>query len=286
MSLVAAALRHWPYEPFAFAGVVTAGVFYVAGLRILWKRAGVGRGIERWRAAAFGAGMLTLAFALLSPLAWLSGLLFSAHMTQHELFMLVAAPLLVLGRPGVAWIWALPPKERDRTSDIIHALAPLRRIVTNPVIVFAAFGSVMWIVHVPAIFNAGLADSLVHALQHSLMLATALLFWSALIEGRYGVLGYGASVVFVFATALHTGLLGAGLAFSMRPWYAQYVATAATIGVDPLADQQIAGALMWIPASVFFIVVGLALFAAWIGASERRAKLSRLSRTSAPGTRG
>jgi cytochrome c oxidase assembly factor CtaG len=130
----------------------------------------------------------------------------------------------------------------------------------------------------PALFNWALANPWVHAGQHASMLVTAVLFWWAVVHGRYGRLSYGVSVAFVFLTAVHTSVLGAGLTVSPQVWYRPYVHEAAAWGLDPLADQQLAGLLMWIPSGVVFIVFGLGLFAAWLGASERRAlRSSRLS---------
>src|SRR5206468_5225942 len=63
---------------------------------------------KRWQIACFTAGWLTLVIALVSPVDVLGGILFSAHMVQHELLMIVAAPLVVLGRPLVVMLWALP----------------------------------------------------------------------------------------------------------------------------------------------------------------------------------
>lgn len=248
---------------------------YVWGVRAFRAHARTTAGLEWWRTAAFGTAIATLTFALLSPLDRQAALLLSSHITQHELLMLVAAPLLALGRPGLAMLWALPPAARLRAGRLIHAVRPLWRRATSPAAIFLLYASIVWMTHVPALFNLALAHDGVHALQHSLLLLSATLFWWALVEGRYGASGYGAAVVFVFATCLHTGLLGAGLAFAPRLLYRPYESPAAAIGVDPVQDQQLAGLIMWVPASALFIAFGLGLVAAWLGASERRARLNR-----------
>jgi hypothetical protein len=81
-------------------------------------------------------------------------------------------------------------------------------------------------------------------------------------------------VVYVFATALYTGGMGAALTFSPVVWYAPYVSSAVPFGVDALADQQLAGLLMWVPSALVFIAFGLGLVAAWLGHGERRARLA------------
>jgi putative membrane protein len=101
-----------------------------------------------------------------------------------------------------------------------------------------------------------------------------------LVHGRYGRLGYGVSVAFVFATAVHTSLLGALLDFAPTAWYPTYAVTAPAAGVDVVSDQQLAGLLMWIPSGVVLMLAGLALFGAWLGEAERRAVLRSTTRCS------
>ncbi|HEX6432715.1 MAG TPA: cytochrome c oxidase assembly protein, partial [Gemmatimonadales bacterium] len=98
----------WSFEPAVVAAVILTAWLYLRGLRALWGTAGWGRGVQQWEAATFGAGWLLLVVGLVSPLHRLGEVLFSAHMAQHELLMAAAAPLLVLGRPIVAFLWAVP----------------------------------------------------------------------------------------------------------------------------------------------------------------------------------
>ena len=125
----------------------------------------------------------------------------------------------------------------------------------------------------PTLYQAALGSDAIHAIEHICFLATACLFWWALIHGRYGRLGYGLALVFVFATAIHSEVLGALLTFAPRVWYPLYALRSSGAGLDALEDQQLAGLIMWIPFGVVFLVLGLALFAAWLGEAERRAKL-------------
>ena len=97
----------WEFEPLVVVPLAVTAILYAVGLARVWRRAGVGRGISGWSALSFAAGWLTLVAALVSPVAWLSQILFSVHMTQHTLLMLVAAPLLTFGHPLLAWMWAL-----------------------------------------------------------------------------------------------------------------------------------------------------------------------------------
>src|SRR5207253_813762 len=98
----------WSFEPWVLACLAISAGLYATGVVRLWRHAGIGRGIGTLAVTAFAAGWWVLGVALVSPLDPLGGRLFSAHMVQHELLMVVAAPLLVLGRPLAAWAWALP----------------------------------------------------------------------------------------------------------------------------------------------------------------------------------
>jgi putative membrane protein len=259
----------------AIAAVLAASVaLYARGLRRLWRGAGRGRGVRAINVAAFGCGIGALVVALLSPLDALSDVLFSAHMGQHEILMLVAAPLLVMGKPWLTAAWALPePWRRPILSRLQRPVArgPWR-LVTHPATILVLHALALWIWHIPRLFEGALENETVHAFQHLCFFVTAVLFWWALVQGRYGRAGYGAGVLFVFMTAMHSGILGALITFAGRLWYPIYDRRTRAAGMDPLQDQQLAGLLMWIPAGIILIVVGLAFFAAWLGESERRAR--------------
>jgi putative membrane protein len=274
---VGTVLSWWTWEPFTALLLALSGALYAAGLARLWRRAGVGQGIRRREALCFAGGWLALLMALLSPVDALGGILFSAHMAQHELLILVAAPLLVLGRPLAPFLWALPEPARETVGrwSRAPAFAAFWRRLTAPLVVFVLHGLALWIWHLPSLYQATLDDDFIHALQHLSFFASSALFWWALIHGRFGRLGYGAAVLYVFLTSLHSGILGALLTFAPRLWYPIYEARTSRWGLSPLEDQQLAGLIMWIPAGVVFIVLGLALFAAWLGEAERRVTHTR-----------
>lgn len=228
--------------------------------------------VPRLELAAFLTGWVVLVVALLSPIATMSEVLFSVHMTQHELLMLVAAPLIALGRPLVPMLWALPARWRMQLKGG-GGLSPVWLRLTSPGVVFVLHAAALWVWHLPSLYQAAVVDDRVHALQHVMFTGTACLFWWGLLRGRYGRLGYGAAVFYVFATAIHSGGLGALLTFATAPLYPLYVHRAGH-GVDPLVDQQLAGLLMWIPAGVILMIFGLAILSAWLGEAERRGKLA------------
>jgi putative membrane protein len=203
--------------------------------------------------------------------------LFSVHMTQHELLMVVAAPLLVLARPLAAFVWALTPGGRARVGRWTRRPFVARGwlLLTGPLTVWILHGAALWIWHLPTLYQAAVENDWIHAGMHVCFLFTAALFWWALVHGRYGRIGYGIGVLYVFTTGIHSTVLGALLTLAPRPWYEIYRARAPLAHVDPLADQQLAGLLMWVPFGTIFVIIGLALFAAWLGEAERRVAYTR-----------
>jgi cytochrome c oxidase assembly factor CtaG len=268
--------RVWSFEPGVVIPLALLATAYGVGVARLWRIAGRGQGIRGYEVAAFVAGWLALVIALVSPLDALSARLFSAHMVQHELLMIVAAPLIVLGAPMIAMLWLLPLRGRRTASAALHRrrVAAGWAILSAPVTVWLLHGIVLWVWHVPALFQATLDSELVHAAQHLCFFGTASLFWWGISHGRYGRLGYGAAVLYVFATSVHSGVLGALLTLSPRVWYPLYASTTLTFGVTPLEDQQLAGLVMWVPASVIFAGIGLTFFALWLRESERRSRFT------------
>jgi putative membrane protein len=251
-------------DPFAITVLtLTAALYAIGCARVHVRRADV---------AAFAAGWLVLAVALLSPIATLSEALFSVHMTQHELLMLVAAPLLTLGRPLVPILMALPVQRRVQLG--VATRSRVAAALLAPATVFLLHAAALWVWHLPVLYEAAVRSDSIHLVQHMCFTGTACLFWWGILRGRYGRLGYGAAVFYVFATSVHSAGLGALLTFAGRPLYPLYAARAHGHGVDPLVDQELAGLLMWIPAGVLFLVFGLAIFAAWLGEAERRSRVT------------
>ena len=264
----------WSLEPGVLIALFVTAWLYSRGTERMWRRSGVGRGVRRWEAACFAGGWLTLFVAMVSPLHAMGEALFSAHMVQHELLMALAAPLLVLGRPAVPFLFALPMRWRRAAGGWARA-APVRgawRGLTSPFAAWLLHAAALWLWHLPSAYGATLASEGMHTLQHASFLGTALLFWWALIHGREGRMGYGASVFYLFATAMHSGGLGALLTFAPRPWYADYAGTTLPWGLTALEDQQLAGLIRWIPAGASYLIATLILLAAWMRESGRRAE--------------
>lgn len=154
--------KTWGWEPAVVISLAISLGGYFFGLRRLWRESSVGSGVRKWEAVAYSLGWLALFVALVSPLHPLGRVLFSAHMTQHELLILVAAPLLVLGRPLIPFIWALPLRWRRGAGRIGKAgwLQRGWRALTNPLAAWAVHAIALWIWHVPALFQATIDNDL------------------------------------------------------------------------------------------------------------------------------
>lgn len=265
-------VRTWAWEPGVLIPLALSAWLYARGVRKLWRESDTGRGVRRWEAWCYAGGWFALFIALVSPLHPWGRVLFSAHMTQHEVLMLVAAPLLVLGRPLIPFLWALPIAWAREVGSWgkLSAVQSVWRAITNPFAAWAIHAIALWVWHIPALFQATVGSELVHTLQHLSFLLSALLFWWALIHGRQGLMGYGAATLYMFTTSVHSGLLGALITFAGDVWYPIYLRTTQSWGLTPLEDQQLGGLIMWIPAGLVYIVAGLALFAGWLRESERR----------------
>jgi cytochrome c oxidase assembly factor CtaG len=266
--------RAWSFEPLVIISLTITAILFAIGFSRLKRRS-----IRTWEALCFAGGWLALFIALVSPLHAWGRVLFSAHMSQHEVLMLVAAPLLVLGRPLIAFLWALPLNWSRRLGNAgkIVWINRLWRTLTIPLVAWLVHAVALWMWHIPVLFDATLHSETVHTLQHLSFLLSALLFWWALIHGPQGAMGYGAAVLYLFTTSVHSGALGALITLASSVWYPSYNGLTTSWGLTTLEDQQLGGLIMWIPAGLVYVIAGLALFAGWLREADlRTAKRERL----------
>lgn len=257
----------WTLDASIMVPLLTALLLYSSGVLRLWRRAGIGNGAQEQQAAAFLFGWLFLAGALISPLHALSRNVFSAHMIEHEIVMAVAAPLLVWARPLGVFMWSIPQGLRRWIGGSMRrpVIACLWSAASAPLSATIMHGVAIWAWHLPPAFDAAVSTEWLHWLQHGSFLITALLFWWAILHPRGR--SYGASIGYLFVTALHTGLLGVLLTLAPRVLYNQVLPP--DWPLSALEDQQLAGLAMWIPAGLIYLGVGLALTAQFIAASGR-----------------
>ena len=265
-------LTIWSSNPRVIFGLGLMALVYGAGLYRLWARAGKGAGVGTGRAASFGAGWLTLVIALLSPLDAIAGELFAIHMIQHLLIILVAAPLVVSGAPFFVALWVLPKEVRRRVASAFNRDSGMRAswdVMSQPLLVWSAFFATLWLWHIPGLYEAALRSQLIHDIQHLGFMVAACMTWWILLNpmGRLR-LTRGTGVLYLFTTALHGAALGVLLTFSRQGWYDYYEQTTAAWGLTLLQDQQIAGVIMWMPASLLYIGLAAWVLTLWIRESE------------------
>jgi cytochrome c oxidase assembly factor CtaG len=234
-----------------------------------------GRPWPPWRTALFLAGIVAIAAALLSPIDALAHDLFSVHMIQHMLLVAVGAPLLLLGAPVRPLLRGLPRALRRSIVRPIALNAPVRaavHLLRHPLVAGALYVGGLYAWHVPALYDAALADELVHVAEHLWFIVTALLFWSVVIDPEpfRATLPYAARIVFLLlAGAGQNTILGGLLAFSSRLLYRSYEGRPERYGFDAITDQRVGGAIMWVPGDVIFLGAASAAFFLWLAQEER-----------------
>ena len=259
----------WNLDPSILIGIaVFVGAYFYALGPLRRRRASAGRldesqRVDPWRVTAFVAGTLVFALALISPLDALSDdYLFSAHMVQHMLIAVVAPPLWILGTPG----WMLAPLFQRRS------VVRVARLLTHPAVAFTLFNGALWLWHWPALYDATLSSDVVHTFEHLTFVATAMLFWWAVLSPLREVpaVGKGTAVLYLFAACQPMVALGALLTFASTPFYMPYVTAPRIWGSTPLGDQQLGGLIMWLPSNIPYLIFLSAFFFQWVGIQDRR----------------
>ncbi|REG48464.1 cytochrome c oxidase assembly factor CtaG [Paraburkholderia sp. BL6669N2] len=261
----------WSFDAWVAVLLFVSTAAYASGyLRLLRRGSRRSRSRRTWHAGAFATGTLALIFALCSPLDRLSAALFSAHMVQHETMMLIAAPLLVLGRPLGVWIWSLPRAGRRWVGRSVLAptFARVWRRMTSPLAGWMLHAAALWGWHAPALFEAALAHPWIHTLQHTSFMLSALVFWWTVFGEGVSRRSGGHAMLSVFTTMLHTSALGALIALAPGLWYPSYVEPTSALGFDPLHDQQAGGLIMWVPGAAAYLIGGLTIGMRWLRGYE------------------
>jgi putative membrane protein len=177
------------------------------------------------RAIALVAGLAVAGPAVLSPLDALGAHSFAAHMAQHLILIVVAAPLVASSLPHALPGWL-------QSAEAAWAAA-------------AAFAVAILFWHLPAAHDLALADPIVHWIEHLSLLGTAIAYWRLIVFAREGGAGRGASVLIVWLVSLQGALLSAVIMFAPTQLCLSYAG-------NPIEDQVLAGLTMCIPASLVY----------------------------------
>jgi len=266
----------WPIEPWVLLGVELTAILYLWGAH---RRIHLASS-NRWRVVAFWSGLGVILVAVDTPLETLARQLFWAHMTQHLLLIMVAAPLLVLAAPWLQ-IWrGLPLSIRRPIARTIvkhPALRMPRRAfawLSAPVGAFIISTANLWFWHWPTAYDLTLRNHLVHHLEHGLFLGLGILFWAQVIDQHpfHARLSSLSRAVYVFLGTIQAWALAAVLAFATAPYYAYGLLPSRPGSISALTDQQFGAGIMWVPGSITFSIVFLACLYLWFRDEDARAR--------------
>ena len=249
----------WTFDPLL--------VVVLAGTALAYRRGWRDGPDPPLRRAAFWGGGAAIAVALVSPVDAMSGVLVSAHMAQHVLLVLVAAPLLAVSAPGGALLRGTPQVIRNsaRSARRGVGLDPERlRHLRSPIGRWLLYVVTLWLWHASVVYGWAVEHAAVHAAEHATFLASAFLVWSAIVGPVRIRVTRGLGLLGVFTLGLQGIFLSVLLTFAREPYYAEYLTAPAAWGLEPLTDQQLAGVLMWIPAGFIHTGIALYLLVSWL----------------------
>ncbi len=233
-----------------------------------------------WRTTLFFLGLAAVLAALASPIDGYASASFAAHMVQHMLLTVVAAPLLMLGTPIRPLLRGLPAWVR---GAIVRPLARARgvrafvHLLRQPLIAAALYVGGLYAWHLPNLYDATLLDARVHVIEHAWFFLSALLFWSVVIDPEpfRGTLGYGARLPYLLVLgAAQNTVLGGILSFSSRLLYSAYASVSDTtiFEMDRVTDQRVGGAIMWVVGDFVFLAAASVAFFLWLAEEEEMQK--------------
>jgi putative membrane protein len=264
-------LWDWSFDP-PLVGVIAVAILYWLGSRRTVAPSRSKRE-RRLQSACLYAALAVVAIALSSPLDILSEQLFWAHMVQHVLLLVVAPPLIVLARPWMR-LWRSLPLDVRRwlarglgQGERTRWLRAFSRALGSPVAGFVAFSVVLLVWHVPALFDATLRSSALHALEHTLFFSTAVMFWKQVIDSPplHARLSAVQRVAYLAGAMVVSWVLAVVLALAPTPLYSVYAHEPGRAGgISALTDQQIAAGIMWVPGSITFVIVIFVYVHRWL----------------------
>ena len=247
---------------------VAAPLLIVAGAYAIgwWQLRRRGGSVSGWGVAASAGGWLSVLVALSTPLDGLAHASFAAHMVQHLLLIVCAAPLLLLADPFAALCWALPAPLRSHAGRLLRPGTPLRTLwrgLTTVWVAWLAHVAAVWFWHLPSAYDAAVADRVVHDVEHLAFFGTALLFWWPIVQPAPRLrapTGYGIRVGYLVLAALQGAFLGLLLAMSPESWYRAYPSA---------EDQSLGGLVMWGIGGAVDMLAVLILVVCYLGSQDR-----------------
>jgi cytochrome c oxidase assembly factor CtaG len=265
----ASLLLGWTWQPIPTLGIAAAVVWWLWAVRRV-DSVHPRNPVPRRRTVAFLAGMLALAFALISGIERYDTSLFSVHMVQHVLLMLVAAPLLALAAP-ITLVLRLSSGETRRRWLIPFLHSRVVGFLAHPIVAWVMFAVMMWATHFSPLFNASLEDPLIHDLEHLLFLSGALLFWwpAVALDPAPWRMSHPARIGYLFTQMTQNTFLAVVILNATAVLYPHYATLVRPWGMAALEDQRLAAGIMWIVGDAVFLTAILAVVAGWMRAEAR-----------------
>lgn len=245
----------WTFDPPLLVALVVAAAIWVLLVRRVNARH-PSTPVAAWRTWSFLGGVAVLLLALQSPVDTFADDLFSVHMVQHVLLSFVVAPLLVLGAPVTLLLrWSRPGPRRRLLLPVLHSR--VLRVLLFPPLTWLLFAAVMWAVHFSPLFELALESQPIHQLEHLLLLGTGILYWLPAIgtEPMPWRLSWSWRLLYLFVSMPLSSLLGLVLYAQSFVLYPHYLLR---LGDAALADQRLAGTIMWVGSDLLSMVaIGL-----------------------------
>ena len=233
----------WSTDPWIIASLVASCAAYLAIARRFPPR---GR-----QPLAFWAGELTLIAALLSPLDAGAAYLFTLHMLQHMLLMLVAAALFALAVPPglIGWAYGRPARRR------------VLRAIWSPAPAFVLFNGTLLAWHIPAAYDATLRIPWAHAIEHISFVLTGVIFWGVIVSPAPALVRAPLGIRFALLVGadIVNFVLGFALTFAGHPFYTAYTEVPRLWGLSALDDLRLGGVLMWVMGQMMYLIPVLIL---------------------------
>ena len=249
----------WTPPLATIAMLLVTAAMYARGFRLLHLQ--MPARFPIWRLTAFMSGIAALLIAIASPLEEFDDQLLQVHMTQHLILMLIAPTLLLAAAPAIVFVRAMPPRFAKLLLGPAMRSHIVRRLfvsVTDPIVCWLAFAAAFWIWHLPGFFQLALRSERWHVVEHGCFFVTALMFWYPVIQPWPSVARWPrwAMIPYLLLADGQNTILAALFMFSDRLIYPFYATVPRLAGFTPLGDQIVAGAIMWVPGSLFYLVPG------------------------------
>jgi putative membrane protein len=258
----------WNIEPTIAIGLLAMLAGYLYLTRDTGSTPDATRITTSKQKASFIAGLVTLFVALGPPLDdWSDHYLLLAHMVQHLLLILLAAPLLLVGIPA----WMLEPLTRNRVTNAIGYT------LTRPVVAYAIANLVVILWHVPVFYDAALRSQPIHVLEHATFIATGILAWWPIAGplSQWPRLPLSLQSLYFFAMTIPGSVVGAFITFAEPGLYSPYDTAPRIFNIDLATDQQAAGLLMWVLVSTIYLGLITVTFFKWANREERNEQQAR-----------